>query len=146
MGLVAPHNPFGRTAPMVDKLIGDAFDIVKEVHDNLDYIKAVADTLMISVVGQPLLAQRALFSDEGFAPLAGESTVIDFPDVSINYKAILASHVIIEGSDGNRYFADGGFFTAYVAADGLHLSLKSNAPGALQEAPVSWFIIYGSSD
>ena len=42
MGMRPTNDPFGGTGPLVDKLIGNAYDIVKHVAMNMAYVKHVS--------------------------------------------------------------------------------------------------------
>ena len=145
MGLVRSLNPFNYGNLLVDKMVGDAFPIVKKVYDNMDKIHQVAGALSGSVIGEPMLLQRAIL-EEGTTGNANTTSVIEFTDVDTNYLNILNSSVRILGDSGKLYFNDSGYFTYYVDNIGLHLTLKVDAPADVQTAIVQWFIVYGGDD
>lgn len=135
------NNPYGRATPMIDKLLGDAFPIVKLVADNLELVTAVAEALMNSIVGDPIITQRSIILD-GVTSDKSVATEILFDDPNIDYKNILVSSVRVEGISHKLYFSDCGYFTSYVDADGLHLTLNTDAPDDLVDCVVQWSIIY----
>lgn len=142
MALRTAHNPYGGLTGLTDRLIGDAYPIVKEVHDKLALIQTVAVALNDTNIGAPFLMQRAVIGD-GATGLAGATTLIDFPNLDMTLSGILDSRVRILGNDNALYFGDSGYFTSKVTADGLSITLKADAPAAVIEAVVQWFVIYG---
>jgi hypothetical protein len=128
---------------LIDKMIGDAYPVVKNVYDNMPLVFAVGTALTDSNVGDPLLVQRALIQT-GASPVAGATDTIDFSDVSIDYTKILGSSVRILGkTSGALYFEGAGHFSYTIDALGLHLTLPADAPQDIQQALVQWFLIYG---
>lgn len=144
MGLVTPFNPYTGTPKLVDDMIGDAYDVVKHVYDNMVPIYAVAAAVLPSTIGQPFLAQRAILQSGASGTKGGPAVVIDFEDLDIVSANILASHVSIVGNvTGTRYFYDSGIFTAKVTNLGLSVSLLSSAPVECELAILHWFMVYG---
>jgi hypothetical protein len=135
-------NPYGGLTQLSDRLIGDAFPVIKEVYDNMASITAIGAALTGSVVGAPLLTQRCIKEYGGVGAL-GSTIVIPFTDVDLDLARVLSSSVKIIGNDGALYFADSGVFTARVTTIGLALTLKADAPVACSNALVEWFIVYG---
>lgn len=144
MALVPAINPFTATAPLVDKMIGDAYDVVKEVYDNMELVQAVGSSIAQSTIGEPLLVQRALTQTGITHANVNGSVTVELPDLAMDHKLILASHVAIEGASGKMYFADSGQFTATVDTNGLTLVMSATALADARSAAFTWFIIYGA--
>lgn len=140
--MIGPANPFGHTTPLVDKMIGDAYDIVKVVYDNMPYIVAVGASLSTSVIGQPLLLQR-IVETTGVSGTAGQTVVIPFDDLDLDYTKIIDSYVTLLGSDGVLYVGNSAEFRHNIGPDGMRFTLDSAAGAALQNATVKWYVIYG---
>lgn len=136
------HNPYGGLTGMVDRMIGDAYPVLKALYDEMPLLKAVALAITSTGVGAPMLTKRAVVAS-GATGLAGSTVIIDFPDLDMTLDKILDSTVKIVGNDGALYFADSGYFTTKITAAGLSLTLNSGAPLAVSEAIVQWFVIYG---
>jgi hypothetical protein len=139
--MIGSNNGTGDTTLMVDKLLGDAFIIVKEVRDKLTVIEAVGEALTDTEIGAPLLTQRHV-TLEGSTGNAGATTVIPFENVDIDYAKIVSSSVRILGTDDSYYFADSGYFTAKVTETGLSITLKGDAPVEVRNTAAQWFFIY----
>ena len=143
MGLVTPMNPYTGRADLVDKTIGDAYDVCKYLYDNMEAVYAVASAIVGSNIGQPLLAQRGVLQG-GSTGLKGVATLVNFEDLDINPNNILGSHVCIIGNtSGDKYFADSNTFSAKITSTGLYITVANSAPSECEEALIQWFIIYG---
>ena len=142
MTLIGSLNPYSHTAPLVDKLIGDAYDVVKEVYDNMEYVVAVGASIRASNVGEPLMLQR-IVETTGATGAAGATVVITFDDLDLDYTKIIDSYVTILGSDGVLYLANSNMFSHTISAAGMSLTLVGGAPAAIQNATLKWYIIYG---
>ncbi len=142
MGLRSFLSPFGGNTMLVDQLIGDAYPVVKFVADNMEDVKAVGSALRASTIGEPFLIQRALLS-HGATGVLGSTVVIDFENLDVELSGILGSLVRITGNDGFIYTEGSGIFTYKIDANGLHLTLKADAPAGAAEAIVEWLLIYG---
>lgn len=142
MGIQSSMNPFGGLTLMSDRLIGDAYPVIKSLYDNMAMLTAIGAALTPSNIGSPLLTQRAVLG-EGGTGVPGSTVVIDFPNLDMQLLKIIDSNVRILGNDGALYFSDCGHFTSKVTDQGLALTLKGTAPEALSEALVQWFIVYG---
>ena len=142
MALRTAHNPYGGLTTMVDRLIGDAYPVVRKVYDSMPFIQTVAVALNETNIGSPLLVQRGIVAS-GATGLPDTTVVIDFPNLDMQLGGILNSHVRITGNDGALYFSDCGWFTTKITSAGLHLTLKAGAPSYLVQALVEWFVIYG---
>lgn len=143
MGMITTLDPYGGKPPIVDKMIGDAYDTVKHVYDHMEDVFAVAAAVKSSNVGEPLLVQRGLLQT-GATGLAGATIEIDFEDLGVVHTNILASHVrIIGNTSGELFFADSGYFTSKITSRGLSLTLDAAAPLEVRQAILQWFYIYG---
>lgn len=142
MALRTVHNPYGGLTNMVDRMIGDAYPVVKKVYDSMPFIQSVAVAINETKIGAPLLVQRGIIG-YGATGLLGATTNIDFPDLDMKPSGVLSSYVKIIGTDDAHYFGDSGHFTTKIDNLGLHLTLKDTAPVVLSLAQVEWFIIYG---
>lgn len=141
MGVLGGGQKF--SAPLVDKMVGDAYPRLKFIYDNMQEILTVAAALQLSTAGAPLLVQRC-YSETGGTGDPGEELLIPFTDLDIDYTKILASHACVIGNNsGDRYYGDSGVFTAIVRDDGLWIKLSETAPIETTFAVVEWFFIYG---
>ncbi len=141
MGTINTLTPYNYGAPLTDKLLGDAFTVVKSVYDNMEYVQAVGAALLLSTVGTPLLVQRAVV-EQGTSGNAGVTVVIPFTDLDVDYTKILSSSAMITGASGDQYYGDSGYFTAKVTSAGLSLTMAGGAPSEVTAKPVQWFFIY----
>lgn len=132
-----PFNP----AQLTDRMIGDAFPIVKNVYDNMTYVKALGLALSASSVGSPLLKERVVTVSGGTGAL-GSTITVPFDDLDMVLSKIKTSSVKIIGTDGALYFEDSGVYSTKITTAGLVFTLKSNAPAACANAIIEWFMIY----
>lgn len=142
MGMVSVCNPYGNEGLFVDKMIGNAYDAVKLVADNMTSVMAIGAALTESTIGEPLLVQRGLLSI-GATGALGSTVTVEPDNLDATPAMMLASYPSIVAADGTKYFSDSGVFTAVVQADGLHLTLKNDAPAECANATIHWFAIYG---
>lgn len=142
MKMVSVCNPYGNEGLFVDKLVGTAYDTVKYVADNMVSVLAVATAITQSTVGEPLLAQRGVISI-GATGALGATVIVEPDNLDMVMANILSSQPAITATDGTRYFPDSGVFTSVIQSDGLHLTLKADAPAECANATIHWFVIYG---
>lgn len=134
-------NPYGGGTALVDRLIGDAYPVVKNVYDNMEYVKAVGEAIKSTSVGEPFVALRRVTVSGGSGGL-GTTNTVPFDDLDMTLDKIISSSVKIIGTDGAMYFEDSGAYSSKVTNLGLVFSLKSTAPAACANAVLEWFMIY----
>lgn len=136
-------NPFredsGNVA-LVDRFIGNAYDVVKYVARHLDVLRYVA-TNMEEIHEVAMNLKRSGLT-LGQTALLGETVSVAVPE-GITQSMILSSSVMIEDEVGSFFGSDSGYFTCTIQAGALRLHLNSSAPATLQNATIRWFITYG---
>ena len=135
-----PYRADGN-APLVDRMIGTAYDVVKYVARHLDVIRYVAANMEnIYEVASNLKRSGVVL---GETLTAGATASVAIPE-TITQSMILSSTVLVETATGDLFGADSGYFTASIQAGALRLALSSSAPAALENATIRWFITYGA--
>jgi len=133
-------DPLGGNVPLVDKMIGTAYDTVLLVSRNLQmlaYLATHMDTLF--KVATDIKSNTTVF---GVAGAPGQTTSIAMP-TQVNPDLITSSMVMLDDGEGGLYPADSGYFMAHIKGRELKLTLTMQAPAELQGVSVRWFLTYG---
>lgn len=139
-GNCSPFDEDAGNVCLVDKMIGNAYDVVKYVACHIDVLRYVATNMEeIHEVAINLKRSGLVLGETG---LVNETVSIPLPEEA-PASMVLASSVLIATADGSLFGSDSGYFTASIQAGALRLFLKPDAPVALQNAVVRWFITYG---
>lgn len=140
MGMRTVFDPFGSPALLVDKMIGNEYDIVKFVAENMEFIRHVQANLEALVeLANNLKTSGLLLGTTG---LATEVTSIPLPE-GVLQDHVLASSVLVVGKDGGLYGPDSGYFSVRIQGNALRVTMASTAPIHVQNATVRWFLTYG---
>lgn len=134
------NDPMGGTDPLVDKMIGNAYDTVALVAKNLQELLYLGQNMDdLSLIANSLRISTMV---EGIAGQLGELVSIPLP-VGIQQSKLQSSSVMVTALDGTIYTADSGYFTSYIKDGALKFAMKLMAPVDLIGAPVRWFVSYG---
>ena len=98
-------NPYGGTGPLIDKMIGNAYDIVKYVAKYLKEIRYLAENMQY--VYAAANGNRVVFSLEGNGTT---SLTIPVPLKGQDYDSMAAVSVIAVGASGAIYTPGSGTF------------------------------------
>lgn len=140
MGMRPVNDPFGSPMPLVDKMIGNEYDIVKFVAENMEFIRHVQANLEALVeLSNNLKTSGLLLGSTG---LPTETTSIPLP-TGVLQEHVLASSVLVVGKDGGLYGPDSGYFEVRIQGGALRVTMAANAPLHVQTAVVRWFLTYG---
>lgn len=139
VGNCQPYSREGQNTPLVDKLIGNAYDVVLYVARYLEVIRYVAANMENIYEVAVNLKKSGLVLGQ----LDGVTGSVALPE-GVTTAMILSSSVILEAPDGSIFGSDSGLFTASVQAGALRVFLKDTAPAPLQNAVIRWFITYGA--
>lgn len=140
MGMRTVNDPFGSPMTLVDKMIGNEYDIVKFVAQNMDFVRHVQANLEALVeLSNNLKTSGLLLGSTG---LPTETTSITLPE-GVTQDAVLASSVLVAGKDGGLYGPDSGYFDVRIQGGALRVTMAANAPLQVQNAVVRWFVTYG---
>lgn len=137
MGIRTSTDPYGGKEPLVDKLIGNAYQVVRLVAENLGFIRYVAHNMeAVQKVAEDLSATTTLFAP---APtVANNAVLVPYP-VGVTQSRVLSSSVMILGTDGHLYGAE--IFVSSLSRAGLVVTL---GPGsALIGGQIRWHLTYG---
>ena len=116
--------------PMVDKTIGNAYETVNYVAENMDKLLEFTP---------PDIQERYV---EGMLGLKGETVTIAVP-WDIPMDMIRSSAVQIRDVLSQIYDVASGYFTYTLRTNGLHVTLEDDAPYELQNSVILWTITYG---
>lgn len=140
MAMRTVFDPFGSPTLLVDKMIGNEYDIVKFVAENMEFIRHVQANLEALVELSNNLKTSGLLL--GTTGLATETTSIALPD-GVLQEHVLASSVLVVGKDGGLYGPDSGYFDVRIQGSALRVTMASTAPLHVQNATIRWFLTYG---
>lgn len=140
MAMRTVFDPFGSPTLLVDKMIGNEYDIVKFVAENMEFIRHVQANLEALVELSNNLKTSGLLL--GTTGLATETTSIALPD-GVLQEHVLASSVLVVGKDGGLYGPDSGYFDVRIQGSALHVTMAPTAPLHVQNATIRWFLTYG---
>lgn len=139
MGMRTVNDPCSSRAPLVDKLIGNAYEIVKYVAMNLTTIRYVAENMeLVHQVGTNLKQTAVL---NGTTGIAGATVSVALP-TGVTAGQVIGSQVMIQTSEGDLYGDNSGHFTSNIQGGMLRLTLGMSAPAGLQSASFRWFLTY----
>lgn len=130
-------DPFGGSDTVVDKVIGNAYDVVLAVRMKLRelmFIVANMDSLM--EIANNLKSTTVV---SGISGVAGATTIIQLP-LGMSPLKILSSTVMLADQFGNMYTPDSGYFTTLIQGGNLHVIMAPTAPIGAQNIPIRWFI------
>lgn len=134
-----PYDGRGHTG-LIDKMIGNAYDVVKYVARHLDVIRYVATNMEnIYVVATNLKRSVLVISETG---LANTTKSVALPE-GVTPAMVVASSVLVQDANGDLFGSDSGYFTASIQSGALRLFLKPDAPANLENAVIRWFLTYG---
>lgn len=135
-----PYDECGKNIRLVDKLIGNAYDIVKYVASYLDVIRYVASNMEdIYEVAVNLKRSGLVLGQTG---LANQTVSVAIPE-GVTQDMILSSSVMLADATGSLFGSDSGYFTASIQAGALRVYLNPLVPVSLQNTTIRWFITYG---
>lgn len=133
----ATASPYGGSAQMVDKMIGNAYDTVKSVADNLPLLEYLANNMeaLIKIANDLSTTSIVL----GIAGNPGETTQLVLP-VGVDQDSVTAMAVLLDDGNGGLYGFESNYFTFYMLNGSLRLTLNPVAPQSLAGASVRWSI------
>ena len=149
----ATASPYAGSAPMVDKLIGNAYDTVKTVADKLSLLQYLADNMEalvliandlgitsndLSITSNDLSITSTVL---GIAGQPGETTQLALP-AGVAQDSITSTSVLLDDGVGGLYGFESNYFTFYILNGSLRLTMNPLAPPALAGASVRWSISY----
>ena len=135
----ATASPYAGSAPMVDKLIGNAYDTVKTVADKLSLLQYLADNMeALVLIANDLSTTSTVL---GIAGQPGETTQLALP-AGVAQDSITSTSVLLDDGDGGLYGFESNYFTFHILNGSLRLTMNPLAPPALAGASVRWSISY----
>lgn len=144
MAMRAVHDPLGGGAILVDKMIGSAFDVVREVQLNLDAVKYLATNMRAVTKAAELQAitfPERVVMVSGTTGALGSVVELDIP-MEVTAANIRQSSPMIVTSTGDVYGESSGMFVASLVNGYLRLVLSPSAPVALGQAEIRWRLAY----
>jgi hypothetical protein len=128
----------GGSAPLVDKMIGTAYDKVALVSKNLELLQYVADHMEDLLLVSTQLRNSQVV--EGVSGQLGALVTIPLPE-GVAQNMVVASSIILVASDGALYGEE--YFSSYILENALKISLKMSAPTSLIGSGIRWYVTYG---
>lgn len=113
-----PHNPYGGVNPLIDKMIGNAYDVVKYVARHLKAIRYVAENM--ERIYDAVHGYR--FGVEGYA--SGPTLVLNLPNNLYAYD--IQGLYVVAHEGGKVYMPGPDTFNAGV--DGTQLIISISNP------------------
>ena len=133
----ATASPYGGSAQMVDKMIGNAYDTVKLVADNLQLLEYLGNNMeaLIKIANDLSTTSIVL----GIAGNPGETTQLALP-AGVDQDSVTAMAVLLDDGNGGLYGFESNHFTFYMLNGSLRLTMNPVAPQSLAGASVRWSI------
>ena len=130
-------SPYAGSSQMVDKMIGNAYDSVKLVADNLQMLEYLANNMEALIeIASDLSTTNVVW---GVAGNPGETTQIPLP-TGVDQDSISSMSVLLDNGSGGLYGFESNYFTFHVLNGSLRLTLNPLAPQSLAGASVRWSI------
>ena len=133
----ATTSPYGGSSQMVDKMIGNAYDTVKAVADNLPLLEYLANNMeaLIKIANDLSTTSIVL----GIAGNPGETVQLALP-TDLDQDTITSMSVLLDTGNGGLYGFESNYFTFHLLNGSLRLTLNPLAPQSLAGAAVRWSI------
>lgn len=151
------NDPYGGYSPLVDKMIGNAYEVVKHVAMNLMYVRHVSANLeQVYTVATNINAVAAKLDNidtiatkvdtlqsqkvvTGTAAAVSASTSIAMGTAATTVKGVT---VKVTGSNGSVYFPGAGTFTYSLSGSNLTVVTDAAAPATLVGGTIEALIQY----
>ena len=135
--LRATCSPFGSPSACVDKLIGNAYDTVKLVADQLPMLQYLVDNMESLVMIANDLSLTVTVMDTAGQP--GQTISIPLPD-GVEQDNVSAHSVLLDDGAGSLYGYESNMFSYYIQNGELKFTLSDTAPQELAGAIIRWTI------
>lgn len=136
-----PFNPEAGTNPLVDKLIGNAYDVVKYVAHYVKEIRYVALNMAdVHRVSQGMYENVLLI-----ATIEALDTVveIDLPE-GVTALMLINSSVNVVTPTGDIYGDHSGSFTWFITGGKLQVTIPEGAPSDFIGSSIRWLLNWQS--
>lgn len=136
-----PMNPVAGTNPFIDKLIGNAYDVIKYVAYYVKEIQYVALNMAdVNRVSQHMYENVLLEADV----IEVDSTIeIDMPE-GVTAAMVLNSSVIVVTELGDIHGPEVDKFSWVISDGTLTVTISANAPGTFVGATLRWLLNWQS--
>lgn len=132
MNMRQVHDPYGGDTPLVDKMIGNAYSVVRFVAVNMCYIKDLAAKLTNPNTVLPIVVT-------GRAPVVGAS--VNIP-ITVALSSIVSGSLVLTDSYGDVFIPDGVNLKLSFSGSNAVVTLGPSAPPAYSGAAVKILISY----
>lgn len=141
MGIRTAQDPYGGRTGLVDKLIGNAFDVVHLVARHINEIKYLVSNMEAIIIIANNLPDTSTKTTTGRVGNRGATVVVPMP-TGVTMANIVSSTVLVLDSENNAYQINNGDFSFMVRDGNLHLTLYSEAPTSMIGAELRWNVVY----
>jgi len=141
MGMRNSQDPYGSHASLVDRVIGNAYEVVKAVYLRLGEIGYIASNMEAVVITAKNLPDTSTVMVPGRLGQRGERVEIAMSS-KVTMDTLVASSVMILDAAGNAYQDGNGNFLFSIKNGKLIIKLMSDAPTTMVSAEVRWLITY----
>lgn len=132
MNMRQTHDPYGGDTPLVDKMIGNAYSVVRFVAINMCYIKDLAAKLTNPNTVLPVVVT-------GRAPAVGTS--VNIP-ITVPLTSIVSGSMVLTDAYGDVFIPDGVNLKLSFSGSNAVVTLGPSAPLAYSGAVVKIMISY----
>jgi len=141
MGSRNQMDPYGGSTSLVDKVIGNAYNVVLAVYRNLAEIKYVVshmESIVTLAKNLPDTSNVLVLSNMGGL---GQTVFIDLPE-RVTVESMTSFSVLLVDAAGNGYQDGNGNFLFWFRNGKLVVKLMSDAPASMVGAEIRWNINY----
>lgn len=133
------NDPYGGNAPLVDHMLGTAYDVVRHVARHIKAIEKIACNMGAVLA----LANDARFNRvvEGVVPAAGATLNIPLP-TDIAVSKIVGFDVLVKTVTGDMYPLGSGEFSARVTGGNLEFITDATPVAGIVGEKILWTIFY----
>lgn len=135
----------GDKAGLVQKMIGSAYDVVKEVKDNLDTVKTVSENMAAVYAAAKNMHRNIVEIDTGVTGALGVTASVALP-AGIEMEDVLDFSVVLVEVGGAIHAQGSGYFTAVIEDGTLDVTPDLAAPAGLAGATIRWTLTYKTTD
>lgn len=136
MNMRPTNDPYSDYTNLVDKLIGNSYQIVRYVAMHLKTIRYVAsnmESIYFAAQNQPVVVRAT-------AGALNTTTSVNIPS-GVDIADIVSSDVVIATTGDEIYTSASDTFTAWIEDGALKVNIPNTSPASMAGAQIRWTII-----
>ena len=144
MGMRPINDPYGTPITIVDKLIGNAYEIVRLIAKKMpiiEYLASIMERMEIVTQQSDNILSLKIVESTKLISEAGNTILIPIPD-GISPNDIHDSMVSFLGSNGTLYFYESGKITHVINAGFLVVTIDASLTSVVLGGLIKWNLVH----